>query len=88
MPEYFDRGPLEIRKEQDERKLELLGVEPLEVRFSRDELHAAAHKMHIDGSFSATIADAYFLADSHNKRRILRSFPDLFLRHLDRKETL
>lgn len=86
MPEFFDRGPMEIRKEQIDRQLELLGVETLETRYDVDEIRAAAWKLYADGSFASAIADSFFAADSHNRGRLLRSFPDLFLRHLDKKD--
>lgn len=91
MPEYFERGPMEIRKEQIERDLErgitpMNTPKPLDEIYTHDELHAAAWGMQKDGSFAQTISDAYFIADKHNKKKLLREFADLFLRHLEHRQ--
>lgn len=47
-----------------------------------DQLHRAAVEMETGrhGSFSATIAVAYFAADAHNRERLTAAFGDLFAR--------
>lgn len=44
-----------------------------------DQLLDAAHLMaRQGGSFASAIADAYFVADRHNRHRLLAAFGDLF----------
>jgi hypothetical protein len=46
---------------------------------SESELLKAAHNMvYYGGGFAARIADAYFVADSENKQRLLTAFGHLF----------
>ena len=43
------------------------------------QLHEAAREMEVmGGGFAASIADAYFRADSRNRERLLSAFGDLF----------
>jgi hypothetical protein len=53
-------------------------------RMTEDQLHKAAHKMQQQGgSFAAANAEAYFVADSTNRMRLLYVFSDLFERFKD-----
>lgn len=53
-------------------------------KYSYNELHRAAHEMHkTGGSFAAAIADAFFVADSHNKAILLNAFGHLFERFIE-----
>lgn len=57
-------------------------------KYSYNELHRAAHKMHkTGGSFAAAIADAFFVADSHNKTLLLNAFGHLFERFIEEDVT-
>ena len=48
-------------------------------KFTPEQLHAAAHEMdRIGGGFASAIANAYFRADLHNRRKLLDAFGDLF----------
>ena len=50
-----------------------------------DDYIMAAHEMErIGGGFAASIARAYFAADSHNKERLKAAFPDLFTQYFPR----
>lgn len=49
---------------------------------TRDEYLPAAELMQrMGGSFASAIADAFFVADSHNAVRLLIAFPELFTRY-------
>lgn len=43
------------------------------------ELYEAAYAMRSGGSFACTIAEAFFHADKHNRKRLLYAFGDLFV---------
>jgi predicted RNA polymerase sigma factor len=54
----------------------------------RDDALKAAHVMEdMGGSFAAHIARAFYAADSHNAKRIVAAFPEIFEKyyqyHLD-----
>lgn len=54
------------------------------MKYTSEQLHAAAHEMQrIGGSFASHLAAAYFHADSNNKERILTAFMDLFEKHME-----
>ena len=46
-----------------------------------DYLPAAELMQNMGGSFASAIADAFFVADSHNTQRLLTAFPELFERY-------
>jgi len=51
--------------------------------YTNDQLHHAAHEMYrIGGSFASRIAEAYFVADLSNRRKLLTAFGDLFERFI------
>lgn len=55
--------------------------------YTNDQLHHAAHEMHrTGGSFASRIAEAYFVADLSNRRKLLGAFGDLFERFVKREE--
>lgn len=59
---------------------------PLRVdeKYDNTQLHRAAHKMHASGGhFASSIAQAYFYADLHNRRKLLDAFGDLFERFIE-----
>ena len=45
-----------------------------------EQLHAAAFHLNMEGGFASAIADAYFLADSTNRRILTDAFGFLFER--------
>lgn len=45
-----------------------------------EQLHTAAFHLNMEGSFASAIADAYFLADSTNRRILTDAFGFLFER--------
>jgi len=56
--------------------------------YTNDQLHHAAHEMHRKGgSFASRIAEAYFYADLHNRRKLLDAFGDLFERFIGKEDT-
>lgn len=47
---------------------------------TNEELHEAANVMHkIGGGFASAVADAFYRADGHNRKRLLYAFGDLFV---------
>ena len=57
--------------------------EPLQTWFDHnDPFFDSAWKMKSGGSFAGHIADAYMFADSHNRRRLIDAFGDLFRRFM------
>lgn len=49
---------------------------------NRDDYLPAAHMMYDQGgSFARAIAQAFYVADSDNTQRLLKAFPDLFLKY-------
>lgn len=53
------------------------------MKYTSEQLHAAAHEMQqVGGTFAYHIAAAYFYADSNNRERILTAFMDLFERYM------
>jgi hypothetical protein len=57
--------------------------EPLQVWFDRnDPFFKASRAMDSGGSFAGFIGDAYMSADSHNRRRLIDAFGDLFRRFM------
>ena len=57
--------------------------EPLQTWFDHnDPFYDSAWKMRSGGSFASHIADAYMSADSHNRRRLIDAFGDLFRRFM------
>ena len=53
----------------------------IDEKYTHDQLHDAAHEMYrIGGGFASRIAEAYFLADLSNRRKLLDAFGDLFER--------
>lgn len=58
------------------------------MKYTNEQLHAAAHKMHkTGGSFASRIAEAYFYADLGNQRKLLEAFGDLFERFIEEDVT-
>lgn len=56
--------------------------------YTNDQLHHAAHEMHrTGGSFASRIAEAYFVADLSNRRKLLTAFGDLFERFIKEEVT-
>lgn len=54
-----------------------------------DQHHAAARNMEqTGGSFAASIAQAYFTADSDNRARLLDAFAELFKRYAPTPRTI
>lgn len=52
-------------------------------KYTHDQIHDAAHEMYrIGGSFASRIAEAYFVADLSNRRKLLDAFGDLFERFI------
>ena len=45
-----------------------------------EQLHAAAKHLDMEGGFASAIADAYFAADSTNRRILTDAFGSLFKR--------
>lgn len=58
-------------------------VTPLYARPQSDDdyIHAAQLMEQMGGSFAASIARAYYVADSGNRERLKAAFPDLFTRY-------
>lgn len=57
--------------------------EPLQSWFDHnDPFYDSACKMKSGGSFAGHIADAFMSADSHNRRRLIDAFGDLFRRFM------
>lgn len=55
---------------------------------TEDELYSAAHIMHkYGGGFASCIAEAFFRADGHNRKRLLFAFGDLFVQFAPIEET-
>ena len=62
--------------------------EPLQTWFDHnDPFYYSALKMRSGGSFASHIADAYMVADSHNRRRLIDAFGDLFRRFMSKSIT-
>lgn len=56
--------------------------------YTNDQLHHAAHEMHRKGgSFASRIAEAYFVADLSNRRKLLTAFGDLFVKFIKEEVT-
>lgn len=54
------------------------------MKYTSEQLHAAAHEMQrTGGSFASHLAAAYFHADANNKERILTAFMDLFEKFIE-----
>lgn len=48
----------------------------------RDDALKAAHVMEdMGGSFAAYLARAFYVADSHNAKRLVMAFPEIFERY-------
>jgi hypothetical protein len=43
---------------------------------------SAAKAMEASGSFASAIAEAYYVADKHNKAKLEQAFKDLFFSHM------
>ena len=57
--------------------------EPLQTWFDHnDPFYDSAWKMRSGGSFASHIADAYMIADSHNRLKLIEGFTDLFRRFM------
>lgn len=53
------------------------------MKYTSEQLHAAAHEMkRTGGGFASRLADAYLYADLNNQERILTAFMDLFERFI------
>lgn len=54
------------------------------MKYTSEQLHAAAHEMkRTGGGFASRLADAYLYADLNNQERILTAFMDLFEKHME-----
>jgi hypothetical protein len=50
--------------------------------WTNDELLGAAHTMELfGGHFAKNIAGAFYVADSHNRERLISAFPDVFVKY-------
>lgn len=57
------------------------------MKYTSEQLHAAAHEMkRTGGGFASRLADAYLYADLNNQERILTAFMDLFERFMPEQE--
>lgn len=57
-------------------------------KYDNTALHRAAHRMQAEGGhFAGSIAQAYFCADLHNRRKLLDAFGDLFERFIGKEDT-
>lgn len=57
-------------------------------KYTNTQLHNAAHAMHkTGGGFASRLAEAYFYADLHNRRKLLDAFGDLFERFVKEEVT-
>jgi 3'-phosphoadenosine 5'-phosphosulfate sulfotransferase len=57
-------------------------------KYDNTTLHKAAHRMQAEGGhFAGSIAQAYFCADLHNRRKLLDAFGDLFERFIGKEDT-
>jgi hypothetical protein len=57
-------------------------MKPMSTDRTTAHLHAARRMQAYGGSFAAAIAEAWFLADSHNRKSLEAAFAPLFARYM------